>query len=279
MRPFPSGMAHQNPPVTPAHYSEMAKMLESNKWTYAKSMPKWPHHWSARADWGDTNMFTQVAQFIEDHGVKEPWGNRKPLTYLYLNGYRYWTMGHGAQISTIINRNKPNYNSEYDQLAGGYDAKYATKADLAENSQLVKLYPPVGRVLDIGCGTGMAVEWGRVKPEDYVGIDPSMAMLQVFMTKHPEFAMSLRCSKFEHYYDEGFDTIIAYFAAANYIPNEHLDRIQGMLNPGGKAHLMFYRAGYTPRIYNQLGLTDPPLRPNHTGVPFSEAYVVETIHA
>ena len=45
-----------------------------------------------------------------------------------------------------------------------------------------------GPTLDVGCGTGWPVTSGLVDPVRYVGIDPSTAMLNALVAKHPVVA-------------------------------------------------------------------------------------------
>ena len=44
-------------------------------------------------------------------------------------------------------------------------------------------YPP--SVLDVGCGTGRVLDLGLARPERYAGVDPSGAMLNHLVRKHP----------------------------------------------------------------------------------------------
>ena len=230
---------------------EITEILESKKWTFAKTMPAMPHYWSSRDQWGDNKQFEYVVQYLRDHGPKEIWGKYKH-NYFYSSGFKYWTMGAPLNITTIINRAIPSSEADYDSIAHKYDGLFCDRESLAETKEAFKMTNAIGRILDIGCGTGTAVEWLKTNPFNYVGIDPSGKMLQRFIHKHPQFAASLQKCSFENYWGTGFDTIIAMFGTASYV--ENIEKIKKMLNPNGTAFLMFYQDDYTPITYKKTGV-------------------------
>ena len=80
-------------------------------------------------------------------------------------------------------------NTFYDDLAETYDSHYQDGTFLAENrmimDQLRKM--AAGRsIVDIGCGTGLVLEYLDIAPEHYVGIDVSDKMLEVARRKFPD---------------------------------------------------------------------------------------------
>ena len=89
---------------------KITKILNSVKFTFAKSMPKFPHEYTLRKDWDDDKMFCDVAHYIRNNGKKEYWGGKNYI-YLYLYGYKYWTMGNiisytDKRKTILINRVK-----------------------------------------------------------------------------------------------------------------------------------------------------------------------------
>ena len=75
-------------------------------WTFARSMPQWPHWWSKRAQWANTDDFTRVVADIKTLGVQRKW---RTMTnrYLVLPPWDYWVMdplGAPAEVSALINR-------------------------------------------------------------------------------------------------------------------------------------------------------------------------------
>jgi len=233
-------------------FYEMCSIFESERWTFAKTMPAIPHQWVSRKTWSNRHSFDQAVQYIRDHGRKERWG-RYNHEYLYLSGYKYWTMGASVEDTLIINRARPEYNANYEGFAEKYDKFFGGKEYVEENKSLFQIIKPRGKVLDIGCGTGLLVEWAsHISPDSYFGIDPSQDMLQRFGWKHPAYSSSLRCSKFEDFWMTGFDTIVCLFGTASYLPNA--TRAKEMLNAGGTAYLMYYKKDYDPITHKELGV-------------------------
>ncbi len=84
-------------------HEQVVELLESKKWTFAKTMPQWPHEWSPRKDW-DNDVFENVCHFINKFGVERKWGKRT-FRYFQANGLEYWVIG-PVENAGIINRAK-----------------------------------------------------------------------------------------------------------------------------------------------------------------------------
>ena len=80
-------------------------IIDDKTWHFAKTMPWHPHFYARRREWGDEKEFETVVKFIRENGVEEKFGKRQ-FTYLYLNGYKYWTMGSPVAKTILINRAK-----------------------------------------------------------------------------------------------------------------------------------------------------------------------------
>ena len=78
--------------------------IKSSKWTYAKTMPEWPHEYIVREN-VDENLFVQLVNHIRTNGYEGNFYNKK-ITYYDLGGLVYWTMGEPIDKTTIINRCK-----------------------------------------------------------------------------------------------------------------------------------------------------------------------------
>jgi hypothetical protein len=76
--------------------------IANNTWTFAKTMPQWPHCYIVK-DRVDQKMFVQFVTFIREHGYKAKWHTQKNI-YLNIGDYKYWTMGAPIEETTIINR-------------------------------------------------------------------------------------------------------------------------------------------------------------------------------
>jgi len=136
-------------------------------------------------------------------------GKYYSLTKIYLvspdGRYRWWTEDNHFTDTTLVNRattelfhgiqNAPStvsgIESPYDEVATTWDAEHPIGS--GESDHVKRLladargtYPP--HVLDIGCGTGRALDLGLASPDRYAGVDSSQAMLNLLTRKHPKIA-------------------------------------------------------------------------------------------
>jgi hypothetical protein len=94
----------------------LRKFIDTCKWTFAKTMPEWPHEYIVREN-ADENLFVQLVNHIRANGYE---GNfyRKIITYYDDGEMVYWTMGAPIEETTIINRCK-KADSYADRLKNG----------------------------------------------------------------------------------------------------------------------------------------------------------------
>lgn len=135
----------------------------------------------------------------------------------------------------------------FDDVAGSYDSAFGGspagrlfRFRLAERiAQRVK---PGSALLDIGCGTGDDAVWLQGCGFAVLGIDPSVAMIEVARGKaeamhtRPEF----RVAGFENFdAPDGFDAVYSNFGAMNCLPIEAWKgALSKVLRPGGQAFLV-----------------------------------------
>ncbi len=94
-----------NNDVTNYILNNVIENLRNAKYVFAKSMPKIPHEYTTRAMWHNDEAFNLAVKFIQNNGVPEQFW-RKIYIYLYLDGYKYWTMGNPVKETNVINRVK-----------------------------------------------------------------------------------------------------------------------------------------------------------------------------
>lgn len=163
-----------------------------------------PHEYvaSPRTEGLDAADFARAARVIQTFG--EPMKFYK-WTRIYLRtpmGWKHWTMDRDLDETTLVNRgraehvygiqNMPatrsNVSSAHDAIASEWDKKHALTD---EETRIVTKFingvfgEQLWRTLDVGCGTGWPLTTGLVDPVRYVGIDPSTAMLNALVAKHP----------------------------------------------------------------------------------------------
>lgn len=229
-------------------------LIEESDWIFAKTMPQWPHHYTLRKNWRSVLDFEEVVQFIRDHGYAEKF-HRSWYTRLDVNGLKYWSMGAPLPITILINRAVIDAPSPYDDIASIYDDLWSSPWALSENEEVIQAVGYTGgSVLDIGCGTGLFLDY--VKPDEYLGIDPSREMLARLLTKHP--GAETICTTFESFYTpRRFDLIVGLFASPSYITPSAFARLPAKMTPGGRYFLMFYRPGYVPETHKAVAADLP----------------------
>jgi hypothetical protein len=90
---------NKNPNLFP---EELRNFVSEEKWTYAKTMPQWPHEYIVR-ERVDENLFEQLVRHIRANGCEGAF-YQETLIYLEEDGMLYWTMGAPVSETTIINR-------------------------------------------------------------------------------------------------------------------------------------------------------------------------------
>lgn len=81
---------------------ELRRFVTEENWTYAKTMPKWPHEYLVR-ERVDENLFERLVRHIRSNGYEGRFYSKK-ITYYEEDGLLYWTMGAPLDETTIINR-------------------------------------------------------------------------------------------------------------------------------------------------------------------------------
>jgi len=81
---------------------EILEFIKSVSWTYAKTMPQWPHEYIVR-DRVDEGLFVKFVKHVRKFGYQGNFYNKK-ITYFDHDGMTYWTMGAPIEETIIINR-------------------------------------------------------------------------------------------------------------------------------------------------------------------------------
>ena len=67
----------------------VGEVLQNSKWIVAKTMPKNPHSYILRKEFGDNEMFLKITSHIRYYGAIEIYEGVAYRVFYY-NGYRYW---------------------------------------------------------------------------------------------------------------------------------------------------------------------------------------------
>lgn len=264
----------------------LVENLESARYRYAVTYQNLPHYYTVAKDWADfkddvSEELSWTVWEMRKHDVMRPFMGREQH-YLDVNGFSYWTMVPRDEETILINRQYSThgaYDSPFDAIAHRYDA--SDKPWWVVKDEREALYAPAapsGRVLDVGCGTGLLVDYcyREIDRERYVGIDPSAGMLAKFALKHPDYKAdaTLLRTTFEDYETPlRFDTIVAMAGSASHVTGvDVVEKARHLLAPGGRAYLMFYRE---PTVaFERMGIEAPPLAATPDGAVEDGEYVV-----
>jgi len=94
--------------------TKLRKFISQEEWTFAKTMPKWPHEYIVR-DRVDESLFVEFVIHIRTNGYIGKF-YQKDITYLDESGMVYWTMGSPIDETIIINRCKKENSYEHRLL-------------------------------------------------------------------------------------------------------------------------------------------------------------------
>ena len=81
---------------------DLRRFVDEERWTYAKTMPDWPHEYLVR-ERVDRDLFEGTVKHIRANGYEGRFYQKK-ITYYEEAGLVYWTMGAPLEETTIINR-------------------------------------------------------------------------------------------------------------------------------------------------------------------------------
>ena len=88
------------------NYDKLREMIARCQWKFARTMPFAPHEYIVRNKCPLTDEeFVYFIDMQRRFGVKERWGKYNN-PYLYIDDYKYWTMGDPYDKTTVINRAK-----------------------------------------------------------------------------------------------------------------------------------------------------------------------------
>ena len=92
--------------VKPEEWEKLREMIARCEWTFAKTMPWCPNEYILRGKCPLTEEdFLYFVDMQRNYGKVERWG--KYITpYLYIDDYKYWTMGAPVEETIVMNRAK-----------------------------------------------------------------------------------------------------------------------------------------------------------------------------
>ena len=95
---------------------DLRRFVNEERWTYAKTMPDWPHEYLVRERVAQ-ELFKRLVRHIRANGYDGRFYQKK-ITYYEEGGLVYWTMGAPLDETTIINRCRKEDSFEYQSTNG-----------------------------------------------------------------------------------------------------------------------------------------------------------------
>ena len=103
------------------NYDRIREMIARCTWKFAKTMPFAPHEYIVRDKCPLTEEeFVYFVEMQRRFGAKERWGKYNN-PYLYIDDYKYWTMGAPIEETTVINRAKACVVEDVHELYDGIE--------------------------------------------------------------------------------------------------------------------------------------------------------------
>lgn len=173
--------------ISELDYDKLRKMITRCEWTFAKTMPFAPHEYIVKERCLlSAEEFEYFVNIQREHGIREKWGKYNN-PYLYIDDYKYWTMGAPLEDTTVINRAKACVVNDVHQLNEGIknmeknqiDEYIHQKLGLKDdnngfnidliNGRLKEIFDCVGHLERIrnNYGCAMIQEWSERLASDY----------------------------------------------------------------------------------------------------------------
>ena len=160
----------------------------------------------------------------------------------------------------------------YEGIAAEYGGLFTDEDSLIENRtvfDIIGLDMWEGEsILDLGCGLGTLLDYVKVPPSKYLGVDISPKMVTLAQIRHIEHAFRTAdvadskalCKVADSFpWDAGFGFAVSTFGVLSYVENLGvvLRDISAMLRPDGKMFFMVYQEGYAPETHERFGRSVP----------------------
>lgn len=145
---------------------------------------------------------------------------------------------------------------DYDKFAENYDNSYSTDYHLIENEIIMNIIKPYSQdknilTYDIGCGTGLLLDYIDINENNYLGIDPSKKMINVFSKKHPTKNTLITTLENSNFIPDNNTFLVSLFGSISYVDPEFFSNfIKKYQN--NYYFFMFYTKGYVPHLYSDL---------------------------
>jgi 2-polyprenyl-3-methyl-5-hydroxy-6-metoxy-1,4-benzoquinol methylase len=156
--------------------------IEKSNWRFAKTYAKtFPHYYTIKRDC-DSNEYGQFYRLIRRYGYYYEFFGKKYIQ-LNVNENYYWTMGWPSNESEVINRKERRIDvkTPFDTISD--EETRGDESDRMAIAEMINHHSSDGKVMEVGCGSGLMTELLEVNRENYLGIDPAWTLIEKFRKK------------------------------------------------------------------------------------------------
>ena len=230
-------------------YDKLREYIKRCKWNWATTMIDVPHEYIVRNKSAISDEeFQYFVEAQREYGVHERWGKYN-LQYIYIDGYKYWTMGWPPVETTIINRQK--VFNEFDFLDWPIP-KLHTNQEMDIMAKTILYTFKDKKVFEAGIGNGDFVKLTKIKPEMYYGVDSSKKAIKQFRANALGFYRRCSTNSFEESINRWLSAdsvVISLFGTASYFMHQYLEKLG---ESGLDYCLMFYREDFEPEEFKEM---------------------------
>lgn len=230
-------------------YDKLREYVRRCRWQWATSMIDVPHEYIVKGKCAiNRDEFHYFVSAQRECGVHERWGNYN-FPYLYLDGYKYWTMGSPVIETTVLNRQK--VFNEFDFLEWPIPRMYEKPEMEVVAKTIMKTFEGE-KIFECGIGNGDFVKYSKVLPDNYYGVDPAKKSIVQFRSTTNGFYRRCSTLSFEEAIKKWMSAdsvVIALWGAPSYFMEQYLKKLnESWLD----YYLMFYQEDYTPEEFKEM---------------------------
>lgn len=218
------------------------------EWRWAKTYLDVPHEYIVRGRCPLTDK--EFFEFLKAQvycGEKE-WFGKRLGSYLYIDGYKYWTMGGYSEENRTMNRQK--VFGEFSSLKNAFDPFY-TNAQLKIICGAIKQFGNIP-IFEFGCNNGKLIDEYGIPSNMYYGVDPNKEAINVLKSTHAGFSQRASVRAFEESHskwEKWPGVIVGTFGSPSYVMRQYLEILREEKHD---YFLMFYRDEFCPGIFSGM---------------------------
>lgn len=229
--------------------NKLREFISRCQWKWARTMPTVPHEYifRGRCALTDEEYYYFLRAQLEC-GRVEWWGKGK-RPYLYIDGYKYWTMGDFCEENKTMNRQK--LFDEFDLYEWPIPRIYTNQEMDIMAKTIISSFKGE-KVFEAGFGNGDFVKFSNIKPDMYYGIDSSKKAVKLFREKMYGFYRRCATQSFEEAINKWLSAdsvVVALFGSPSYFMTQYLSKLG---ESGLDYCLMFYREDYSPKEFDDM---------------------------